>query len=159
MPPEKVYNKLAEIILKLSKNHNSPNFMPHVTLLGSIFSSEKKMFLKTSQLVTFLHPFEIELTKVDYLDEYFRCLFIRAVGTKELIHANLKAREIFNRQRDQKFMPHLSLMYGNFDTKLKEKIIAEIGREFNLKFKIKSIHLISDEGEPEEWFKIKEFIL
>ena len=56
-------------------------------------------------------------------------------------------------------MPHLSLMYGNFPPRTKEEIIAGIGREFAISFEVRSIHLFSAEGGPEDWFRVQEFIL
>lgn len=159
MPTGNIYNKLNKIISQLNKEYSSPNFLPHVTLIGLVVGSQKEILLKTSQLAIFIQPFEIKLTKVDYLNEYFRCLFIKVVKTKELMEANLKAREIFNREKDLKFMPHLSLMYGNFNSKTKKGVISKIGREFNLKFKVKSIHLFLTEGESKRWYKIKKFVL
>lgn len=63
------------------------------------------------------------------------------------------------KSKTQKYIPHLSLMYGNFPSELKEKIIAEIGKDFNMNFEIKSIHLFSTLGEPEDWYRVKEFAL
>ncbi len=161
MPSGDAYNKLKELAFQLSEKNSSPNFEPHVTLLGDIFLSEEEILDKTSKLATLIQPFVVSLNKVDYLDEYFRCLFIRAQETKDLAEANVKAREIFNRQQDPKFMPHLSIMYGNFNPAVKEKIISEIGREIKTEFEIKSIYLVaaSSKIEPKDWKIIKEFSL
>ena len=72
------------------------------------------------------------------------------------MRANKVARNTF-KMEDTEYMPHLSLMYGNVSTDKKKKIISEINREFNLSFEVKSIHLVSTDGEPEEWYRIKEF--
>ena len=159
MPEGDVYKKLADLISQLSKKYSVPNFEPHVTILHNLAILEKEMLVKTSELAIKIHPFEIELTTTDYLDEYFRCLFVRAEETKELINANLKAREIFNRQSDPKYIPHLSLLYGKLPLKIKEEIIIEIGREFNESFEEKSIHLYSSEEDISKWHRIKEFNL
>lgn len=36
MPYRKVYYKLKELISQLSKSHSSPDFEPHVTLIGEV---------------------------------------------------------------------------------------------------------------------------
>lgn len=159
MPSGKVYKKLAKIISQLNREYSAPKFLPHVTLLPSTIGAEKEILLKTAQLANLISPFEIKLTNVDYLNEYFRCLFIKAAKSRELMETNLKAREIFNLNKEPKFMPHLSLMYGNFDPKIKEKIIRKIGKKFNLKFKVKSVNLFLTEGKPKKWRKIKRFVL
>lgn len=159
MPSGDIYNRLAKTISQLNREYSTPNFEPHVTLIGRVVGSEEYILPKTSQLATLIRPYEIRLTAVDYLDEYFRCLFIRVEETEHVMDANLKARGIFNRQQDPKYMPHLSLMYGNFTPRIKEKIIAGIGREFNMKFEARSIHIFSTNGEPKDWYRVKELPL
>ena len=143
MPTGDVYNKLNNIIYNLSKKYSAPSFKPHVTLIGGILKSEEAMVSKTAQLASVIHPYKIELFTVDYLDEFYRCLFLKAKETDEVIKANVEARKIFDKQENTPYMPHLSLMYGDFSPEMKEKIIMEIGKEFNLNFKVNNIHLFS----------------
>ena len=159
MPEGDIYKKLTDLIFQLSEKYSAPNFEPHVTLLHNLAMPEKEIMAKASQLAAIIIPFKIKLTKIDYLDEYFRCLFIRAEETKQLTIVNLKVKEIFNRQGGPKHMPHLSLLYGNFSSKIKEEIIRDIGREFNEIFEVKSIHLFSSEEDISKWYRIKEFYL
>jgi len=131
MPTEDIYNRLNSFISQLSKKYNTPNFEPHVTLIGEVLGSEEEILSKTSQLASVVRPYKIELGKIEYFNAYFRCLFLRAKQTVEVMNANLKARKLFGRQNELKYMPHLSLMYGNFSSQTKERIIAEIGREMS----------------------------
>ncbi len=158
MPSGDVYNKLNHLISRLSKKYSSPNFEPHVTLIGKLIGSEQDVILKTLQLTGYIKPFTIKLKKIDYRDEYFKCLFITAEETEDLMKANLKASEIFNRKDSSKYFPHLSIMYGNFPVTMKKKIISEIGEIFNLNFKVKNMALLSN-GKPKNWHKVKEFTL
>lgn len=159
IPTGEVHQKLAELISQLSKKYSSPNFEPHVTLIGDLLGVEEEIISKTSELANLLKPFEINLKKADYFDEYFKCLFIRAEKIKEIIEVNDITRKHFNLKLAPDFMPHLSLMYGDFDSETKEKILANLGKEFNISFEVKSIHLFSTTGEVKDWYKIKEFSL
>lgn len=159
IPTGEVYHKLSEIISQLSKKYSTLNFEPHVTLIGNLIGPGENLISKTSKLATQLKSFEINLKKADYFDEYFRCLFIRAEKSKEVIEANNIAREVFNLKPDPEYMPHLSLMYGDFDSETKERILADLGKEFDLSFEIKSIHLFSTTGEVKDWHRIKEYLL
>ena len=159
MPIGEVYNTLNSLILKLSRKYSTSYFKPHVTLIGSLTGSEKGIIAKTVQLASLIHPLRIELDRVEYLNKYFRCLFIKVKETDELMEANQKARKMFGRETDPKYMPHLSLMYGNLPPQTKEEIIAEIGKEISVSFDVNSIHLFSTNGEPEDWYKVKEFML
>ena len=157
IPAGEVYQKLSEIISQLSEKYSAPNFEPHITLLGNLIGPEEDLISKTLKLTAQLKPFKINLKKADYLDEYFKCLFIRAEKTKELIRANNIAREAFNSKPDPEYMPHLSLMYGDLSSKTKEEILADLGKEFDLSFEVRSIHLFSTTGEVKDWYRIKEF--
>lgn len=94
MPTGSVYDRLVKIISQLSKKYSSPNFEPHVTLLAPIDEPGEEITSKTSQLVSLIQPYEIKLTTVDYLDEYFRCLFIRAEETKDVMGANFRSLKV-----------------------------------------------------------------
>ena len=159
IPAGEVYQKLSEIISKLSEKYSAPNFEPHVTLIGDLLGVEEEIISKTSELANLLKPFEINLKKADYLDEYFKCLFIRAEKTKEIIEANNITRETFDQKSNPEYLPHLSLMYGNFSPEIKEKVLTNLGKQFNISFEVKSVHLFSTTGEVKDWHKIKEFLL
>jgi len=159
MPTGRVYYQLSELISQLSKKYSTPNFEPHVTLLGNLIGPGEDLISKTLKLVEQLKSFEIKLKKADYFDEYFKCLFIRAGKSKEVIKANNIAREIFNLNLDPEYMPHLSLMYGNLNPETKEEILADSGKEFDISFEVKSIHLFSTTDAVKDWYRVKELFL
>jgi len=156
MPEGAVYESLARPISRLATEFSTPTFEPHVTLLGQLPGTNEEMVSKTTQLSVILPPHEIKLTTVDYLDEFFRCLFIRAEESDWILDANRIAREIFGRTDDPPFMPHLSLVYGDLSWETKERIVAEIGPRFDLTFPVTSLHLFATEGEPHGWRQVKE---
>ena len=159
MPSGEAYTKLKNLISQLSEKYSTPVFEPHVTLIGSVLGPEDEILSKTSKLASVIEPYRIKLRKIGYLDEYTKWLFIKAEKTDEVMNANLKARDIFNRQDDSEYMPHLSLMYSNLPLKIREEIITEIGEESNITFDVGAIHLFSTTGEPKEWYRVKEFAL
>lgn len=159
MPSGKIYTRLSSIISKLSRNYKTPDFEPHVTLLGGLMGAKEEIIGKTSNLTGHIKPYQLTLTKVDYLDEYFRCLFIKVKKTKLVIDANLEASNFFEYKQYQAYLPHLSLMYGNLPTEVKKEIITKIGKSFAISFKATSIHLFSTQGEPADWYRVKEFPL
>lgn len=159
MPAGDVHRELKDLIYYLSEKYSSPKFDPHVTLMGRVVGFEDDIIYRTSQLAAAIKPYKIEFSKVEYLDQYFRCLFTRVNETDDVMGANYAAREIFARMADPKYMPHLSLLYGNFTSIIKEEIIAEIGKRLDLFFEARDIHLFSTDSEPRDWHRIKEFAL
>lgn len=156
MPKGEVYNRFESLIKKLAKEYGGPIFEPHVTLLGDIEQSEEEVIRKTEQLVLGQKPFPITLKQIDYQDYHFRALFVRAEITESLLSLHNRAKEIFGMQDIPSYMPHLSLLYGNYPNELKEKIISEIGREQTAQFEVSSVYLIKG-GEVKDWQIVKEF--
>jgi len=159
MPYGKVNGRLSKIINELSKKYNSPRFAPHVTLLGSFEGFENELFIKAKNLSNIIKPFEVELTKASYLNEFFRSLFILVKKDRRLVKNHESGRKLFNISENKKFMPHLSLIYGNFNVKTKKEMIKLIGKNFNLKFKAKSIYLVHKNEVDLKWTVIQKFDL
>jgi len=159
MPSGPVQRRLADTIVRLSREHSTPVFKPHVTLLGSIVGPRDEVLAKSAQIARHLRPFTIRLGFVDGLDEFYRCLFIRAAKTGPLMRAHLAARRICNLSGRAAYMPHLSLMYGDFSARVKEKIIGEMGGRFTLAFVVRGLHLYSTTGEPRNWHQVRRFRL
>jgi len=157
MPRGDVYARLAQIIHKLSARHAAPEFAPHVTLLGGIIAPRREAMCKAAALAALIRPFMIRLADIDYRDEYFRCLFVRAAMTQPLLKAHRVAQEVFGLCREAPFMPHLSLLYGNFSRSLKAEAMAELGPRVDLEFKVRSLHLYSTRGEPRGWRCVGRF--
>jgi len=159
MPEGELYDELDQIISQLSKEYAAPLFKPHITLLGDIVETEERIMSKIAELANFLKPFSVFFTTLDSLDEYFRCVFVQAKETDGIMAANAKAREIFNRQQNPPFIPHLSLLYGVFSSETKEQIIAKVGKEFPRTFQIQSIYVVASSKniDPKDWRVLKEF--
>ncbi|HLD39597.1 MAG TPA: 2'-5' RNA ligase family protein [Candidatus Nanoarchaeia archaeon] len=159
MPSGESYNRLNSIISQLSRRHNAQYFEPHVTLMGEILGTEDELVSKTAKLSSLIQKYEIDLGKVEFLPEYFKCLFLRARESDKVMLANEVTRKVFGREHDPKYMPHLSLLYGDFSPTIKEEMIAKIGNDISIKFDVNSIHLFSTNGEPKDWYRVKEFSL
>lgn len=156
MPTGAVNEKLSSIISNLSKKYGSPKFQPHVTLIGGFTSDEKELISKAEQLAELLNLFEVKLTSVHCLDEFFRSLFIVVEKTPELMNSMKIARGIFGLTENKDYTPHLSLIYGDFTKEIKDVIIKDIGKDFNMSFRIDKIYLVFNNEKDNIWTKIKE---
>ena len=138
MPTGDECNLLSRILQRLSARFAAPEFPPHVTLLGGCVGSRGELIRKSSRLAAGLRPFLLRLEEIDFLDEYYRCLFVHTALTKPLWKAHQAACQAFGHGREPAFMPHLSLLYGNFPRNLKEDVIAEMGPRLDVEFKVRS---------------------
>ena len=154
MPTGDVYAQLERILHELSSKYGAPEFPPHITLLGGIVGPRREVLRESASLAALIRPFTIRLEKIDYLNEYFRCLFVRAATTAPLLKAHQVARDVFGRRREPSFVPHLSLLYGDFSRSLKEGAAAELGPRLELAFKVRSLVLYSTRGEPRDWRRV-----
>lgn len=160
LPQGEVFKELSALIKKLSIEYGSPNFKPHVTLIGGIASSQNEIVEKTRRLASFIKQFDILVDGIGYSDYYFRTLFLGIKQAGDIMKAYEITKDVLNLQNTGKYMPHLSLMYGNFSEQSKKEIIKTQNLK-NLKFSflVDAIHLYETNGKVEDWKKLKEFKL
>lgn len=163
VPRGETNNRISKIINELSDTYKSPKFVPHVCLVGGFFGDENNLINNTKILSMKLNTFNVRLTDVSCLDEFFRSVFILVEKTPEFMHAYEAARSVFNcyggLYNPENYMPHLSLIYANLGMNEKECIMDKIGRSFNISFKADNLHLFHSNERDKEWTKICEFPL
>lgn len=152
-PSGDIAYKLQERIKKLSKKYETPVFPPHVTLLEGVQSTETELVPLANTLASSLETFELLLTKAGYSDEFYRSLYIHVEESRQLLEIRKMACRLFDVAEDG-YMPHLSLLYGELSTNEKERLLNIMGREFHIRFPVKSIVIMQTEGEPDEWKKV-----
>ncbi|MFZ0964356.1 MAG: 2'-5' RNA ligase family protein [Terriglobia bacterium] len=157
MPTGDVCDLLWRIIQRWSARHGAPEFSPHVTLLGGCTGPRPELIGYAGRVAASLRPFIIRLEEIDFLDEYFRCLFVHAALTEPLRRAHQAARREFGHRRESAFMPHLSLLYGDYPRSLKERLMAERGPRLDVEFKVRRLHLYRTHGEPCHWRRVASF--
>ena len=158
MPPPLVRARFADVIDSLSRRLGTPRFEPHITLSGGE-AAEANIRARTSALAARLAPVPVHLTRAGYTDAYFRCLFVHAARTPALLAARASAAIEYERPLDEEFMPHLSLVYGELASLQKEKILDDLGREFDVHFVAEEITLCRADGTPDTWPLIGPFKL
>jgi 2'-5' RNA ligase len=157
MPTGDVCERLKHILRRLSARYAAPEFSPHVTLLGRCVGPRRELICRSARVANALRPFALRLTELDCRDEYFRCLFVHVALTEPLRKAHQAARQVFGHTREPSFMPHLSLLYGNFPRSQKEEVMAEMGPRLDVQFKVRSLHLYRTHGEPSHWRRVASF--
>lgn len=154
-PESQVFERFANIIRDLAGQHGGPIFEPHVTLLGEVAAPdqpEKDVVEKTKAIVEGRKLVSVYLTEIDFQDYYFRTLYVLADRSPELLGLYDRALEVFGREFSP-YMPHLSLMYGDYTVELKKQIISEIGRQ-RAEFVATGIHVIKSTGDESTWAKV-----
>jgi 2'-5' RNA ligase len=159
MPQADSNDYLSEVVRKLSRAHQTRLFDPHITLVGGITGPEEELVAKTEKLASNLIRIMITPQEVQYLNEFYRSLFLAVTPTESLINANKLAKQLFELPLNEEFMPHLSLLYGDFSVIEKERIKGELDSNLLRKFNVDRIVLIRTNSQSDEWTSVKSFTL
>jgi 2'-5' RNA ligase len=157
-PGEPAFSLLAGEIYRLSREHSTPPFDPHITLLSRIVLPEENALAKSAALARILKRFVIELGEIGCLDEYFRCLFVTVVANPSVLRVRQAACRVFARQ-NAPYMPHLSLVYGNLPVEIKRRVVAGLSSLSGQAFQVRRLTLHRVSGPVRQWKCIKAFDL
>ena len=125
--PENIsYQELEKIIEKYGEKYNSPLFTPHMTIHGVVSSTDEEVVKIVEKAVKETKPFGLEIGEVEFSSTYHQCIFARVKTNANLFNAYTSLRKAFGAEEKHVFMPHISLVYGDFDMEEREKIIKEI---------------------------------
>src|SRR3989338_2946373 len=150
---------LDEFISNVSQTYKTPCFNSHLTLIGEILEPEASVVAKTETLVAKLSPLYANLKTIGQSNHFFMSLYLIAEQNKKLMVANEFAREIFMRQGDAPFFPHLSLAYGLSSKDAKLSIVSEFSSHLPLSVRLDNLQIMRSEGEAKDWYLVREFDL
>ena len=154
-PSGEAYDILATTIQELAGKLKTPIFEPHITLLSPLSGTEEEHDHRTKQLAQQLHPLVITLTEPAYRDEYFQCVFMKALETPSLMEAHAQAKRVFSHAGGAVYRPHASLLYGLYPAELKQKLIAALSPTLRMTFGATTVYLIrSESDDPKDWHNL-----
>jgi 2'-5' RNA ligase len=157
VPPNPAFIRFSQLIDNLAVENVTHGFVPHVTILGRIEARPENIVENARALAARLRPHTISLKEVGWTSEFFKCLFVRVECTAHTLSAYDDAVDIFSGSPSIRYEPHLSLMYGNFPERTKERIIRRIGSSSDDRFVVNSLHLYeTDPTDVSSWRKIEE---
>ena len=155
LPEGELFDSLQNTINQLAKKYQGVKFEPHATLLARIpKANEAELIAKTKELAAVMEPFEIEPKEICVEDAYFRALYCKAEYNPKLEEYHQKALEMFGVQDVNKYMPHVSLYYGNALQSMKDEMITSLSLPTDMKFLVDKIYLYRTEGEAQDWVRV-----
>ena len=80
----------------------------------------KNFYQKVESIAKKVKPFNIEFNTINYLDEFFQSFFISVKINDDLAYIRKKIAKSFFPKMNGKYNPHLSLAYGNIESKIKK---------------------------------------
>jgi len=158
MPDDKtIYRKFENIVSKLSEDFGGPIFDPHITLMADVEMDKSKFLEKVELLSKQIKPFKLETMDTSFSTTYFQSVFVFVKATADLMNARLCADEVFGRENSM-FMPHISLLYGDFDMQTREKAMKSIEMP-RLSYAVDSLVVTPAAGDPKNWYHIAKYNL
>ena len=154
-PEGEVGKQLQDIITEVSRVSKGPNFSPHVTLLARIPEGEESHLVeKTNTIAGAMKKQRVTLQGISMEDSYYRALYLEILEKEELETIHTYATTVFAMTDEQSYLPHLSLLYGNYSQEQKEVFLKSVQVPSALSFEASTIHLYKTSGKPHQWKKI-----
>ena len=152
VPDAAARSRLEAVILELASRLRAPAFRAHVTLLGSVRLDEPQALEAAQQAARRTPPMRVTLARVADDSAYYRCVFLQAEATPELLGAHQRARRALGEGPDR-FFPHLSIVYGRFDEATRRELVAQVERALELPLVVEAtrIEVYETRGAPPSW--------
>tara|TARA_A100000164_G_C21805495_1_gene722844 strand:+ start:310 stop:831 length:522 start_codon:yes stop_codon:yes gene_type:complete len=157
IPNDEKYILLRETIIELSHFFGGIKFVPHVTLISNLDYSEKFLSKKVDSIAKKIKSFDIYFNEVSYLDKFFQSFFIKVKMNNRLAYARKIAQSSFSMIKEE-YNPHLSLAYGNIETKIKKNLKNKIQCPIK-NFKVEELYLAHNDEVNFKWEVINKFPL
>ena|SRR3989344_948024 len=150
IPTEPVFSKLQQTVNELAVKYHSPTFTPHLTLISGGIDQELPEIQKIIQgAVMQVKQLTLSLDSVSFSTTYYQSVFVRVTSTAQLMQLNLDLKKLLNLPNDV-FMPHISLIYGDYDMATREKVASGVKLR-NLSFIANEVTIIPVKPKPKQW--------
>ena len=159
MPNEEndVLEDLDDTISRLSKEQGTPDFRPHITLIGGINESLPTIRETVEEISKRISQLEVEFMNTHFSTTRHQCNYILIKPTKELLELHEGLSEEFNIQKSM-YVPHLSLIYSDMSISRREKINNSI-EDIPKGFSSDRLLIYDTSGKEEDWNPVDEFKL
>ena len=156
--PSKEKLFLNKIKAKVQCKLKSPFFETHLTLTGpylsvdNIFLNKLKTFAKNNHLIT------LNVAGYDFKEEKFTSFYVSIRHSPQLKELRRNIYELNNFDLEKNYYPHISLSYGNHETKDKKELISNLP-ELNKTIRMSKIALVEVDEEINLWKILESFDL
>jgi hypothetical protein len=142
-PTGEALDRISKVTRRLSLRKNGPEVPPHLTLLSGIETTRLDAGVKLKRLAMRLAPFTVRLGKIDWKADYFRCLYVAAERSRELVGAQRAAHEVFEMNPPAPFKPRICLFYGTLDDESERDLAEATGGSLDVDFPASAIQLVN----------------
>ncbi len=126
LPVEAERHIYQDLIHHLSRTHDAPDFVPHVTIYSGVFAPESSPESLVAQAIAGLSPFAMQIEGLRHTNVFTKSLFIQLQPSQPLQAMSDILRTQARPASDYVLDPHLSLLYKRLPETEKQRIAASI---------------------------------
>ena len=104
--------ELDNLISSYAEDYGTPDFMPHVTLIGGVQKNLAVVKEKVSSLIEDIEPLQLIFNSPHFSTTRHQCNYLLVEPTERLLKLREKLREDLERPENM-YVPHLSLIYSD----------------------------------------------
>lgn len=160
IPEPLAAERFRRVIGSIGARFDAPAFPPHLTLIGNLRGNTTALSADARRLSKALVPFEVHPTGIQHSGQFFRCVFISVALDGPLARArDLADRLLGGARSGEAYLPHLSLLYGEFPSETRQRLCAQIAPEVLAPFRVDRVQLIAGARLPQDWRILATFRL
>lgn len=128
IPTQKDIKRLRLVMDSLSKEYGTPNFLPHITVYSAAIPESHADLVRkaVSESVQNLTSCAVTVTGIGTSEAYFQAVTLRLTINSCLKKIYDALNKKLSSYGSYSFNPHLSLMYGKLNEKVRAKIAGEL---------------------------------
>ncbi|MBT3254057.1 MAG: hypothetical protein HN995_10350 [Candidatus Marinimicrobia bacterium] len=153
-PAEPEFDYLQNLITQLSQRGETPDFSPHITLLGQLTQEVAWIKAGLIEFIQSIEPFQLSFSHIGMFDQYFRSVIMHTHPNPVLDHLHASAMEQFEIKTNNTFLPHLSLLYSHLEIANKKLLMESIAIGSPLSVTINEAVLVETNGGPDQWQEV-----
>ena len=124
--PSKETIFLNEIKAKVQSKLKSPFFETHITLSGPYFNIDDIFLNNLKSFSEINSPIMLHPKGYDFKKEIFQSFYIPIKNSQRLKELRKNIYDLNDFELENNYSPHISLSYGNHETREKRKLIFEL---------------------------------
>ena len=148
---------LEHIIKDLATRHNSPFFIPHITVYGLVNTDLETIDNLILESIKGVKPFLVEKNSIGYSDDFWKTLFIEIKQNLYLNSINEKLTNGLSKLSNYEFSPHISVIYKKMNENEKKFMVQNLNVKND--FLVSKIVIHEFSNNVEDWKIIKEYDL
>ena len=156
-PSQDQIDEIIKIISELSHRFNTIPFPPHITLLPGLSCELDILTQACEEIIDQMPSFEIPMNEIAFTTKFYQNFFIKAQPTTTLIDLRNTMMAKLKYSIDEAYMPHISLLYGNLDVKIKKKLKTDYENSYSKIFYCERLDIYNTKDKIADWFLVNSY--